>query len=196
MKEKLIIYGASGHGIVAADIALLNGYKKILFCDDDPNKDHLGDYPVIHSLDQEEGYDLFIAIGDNATRQMISERYTDIVTLIHPRAVIARSAVIEKGCIVMAGAVVNPLAHIGKGAIINTCSSIDHNDDIGRFAHISVGAHLAGGVNIGERVFVGAGAVVINNIDICDDSFIGAGAAVVSDISEKGTYIGVPARKL
>ncbi len=34
-----------------------------------------------------------------------------------------------------------------------------------------------------------------NNIVICSDCMIGAGAVVVSDIKERGTYVGVPARK-
>lgn len=196
MKKQLIIYGASGHGLVAADIAKLTGYQKILFYDDDLSKDQAGPFDVIHSFSDLNDYDLFIAIGNNKTRQQISSRFDEIVTLIHPSAIVADSVVIEKGCIVMADAVINPYAYIGEGTIINTCSSVDHEDQIGRFNHISVGAHLAGNVKTGDRVFAGAGAVVINNIDICDDVIIGAGAAVVKDITVKGTYIGVPAKKL
>ena len=36
MSKKLIILGASGHGKVAADIALRSGYDEILFLDDNP----------------------------------------------------------------------------------------------------------------------------------------------------------------
>ena len=35
-----------------------------------------------------------------------------------------------------------------------------------------------------------------NNIRICADCMVGAGAVVIRDISEAGTYIGVPAQKL
>ena len=35
MKDKIVIIGASGHGKVVADIAKLNGYKEIIFLDDD-----------------------------------------------------------------------------------------------------------------------------------------------------------------
>ena len=35
MRDKLVIIGASGHGKVIADIAKLNGYKEIIFLDDD-----------------------------------------------------------------------------------------------------------------------------------------------------------------
>ena len=54
---------------------------------------------------------------------------------------------------------------------------------------------MCGTVEVGNRTWVGAGATVSNNISICDDCMIGAGAVVVKDIKERGTYIGVPARK-
>ena len=43
---------------------------------------------------------------------------------------------------------------------------------------------------------IGVGACVKNNINIAPNCTIGAGAVVVKDISESGTYIGVPARKM
>jgi hypothetical protein len=33
--NRLIVIGASGHGKVVADIAVLNGYEDIVFLDDD-----------------------------------------------------------------------------------------------------------------------------------------------------------------
>lgn len=35
-----------------------------------------------------------------------------------------------------------------------------------------------------------------NNVRICEDVTVGAGAVVVGDITESGTYVGVPARKV
>lgn len=96
----------------------------------------------------------------------------------------------------MAGAVVNPGSTIGKGCIINTCSSVDHDCQIGDYVHISIGAHLAGTVILGKNTWVGAGATISNNIEITSCCMIGAGAVVINDIIEKGTYVGVPARKI
>ena len=196
MKKKLIIYGASGHGKVAADIARLNGYTDIVFFDDDVSKKTFGQYDVIHSFDGISDYDLFIAIGANQTREMISKRCDkQLVTLIHPSAVIANDTTIGQGVIVMANAVINSGSRIGNGTIINTCSSIDHDNRIADFCHISVGAHTAGSVNIEERVFLGAGSIVINNVSICKDVTIGAGGVAIHDIKEAGVYVGVPAVK-
>jgi len=49
---------------------------------------------------------------------------------------------------------------------------------------------------VGEGTMVGIGATVSNNVSVCDGCMIGAGAVVVKDITEPGTYAGVPARRL
>ena len=199
MKERpLIIIGAGGHGRVCANIAELIGYSQIWFLDDN-NTDM-----AIGKVSDFEQYlntaDFFVAIGNNAIREKITEQLfekkADIVTLIHPNAVIDKTAKIGNGTVIMAGAVINNSVVIGGGAIINTCSSVDHDCRIESYTHVSVGAHLAGTVYIGKRTMIGAGATVINNISICEDCMIGAGAVVVEDIKGKGTYIGVPARKI
>ena len=193
--NRLIIIGASGHGKVAADIAGLNGYTDIVFLDDNENVKSCGGYKVIGNSKTVTDGDVFIAIGYSEIRKRLSEG-RNVVTLIHPHAVIARDAVIGEGTVVMAGAVINPGARIGRGCIINTCSSVDHDCDIGDYCHVAVGAHLCGTVKTGESTWIGAGATVSNNINICGNCTIGVGCVVVKDIEEPGTYVGVPAKKI
>ena len=197
--NKLVIIGASGHGKVVADIAVLCGYDQIEFLDDDESLSNCGRWPVVGKTSKasENHDDLFIAIGNAETRKMMIERYSNkhLVTLIHPDAVIADGVTIGIGTVIMPGTVINPDVDIGKGCIINTSSSVDHDCLLENYVHISVGAHLSGTVHVGELTWIGAGAIVSNNIDICADCVIGAGAVVVNDIIESGTYVGVPAKK-
>lgn len=197
--KQLIIVGASGHGKVVADIARLKGYQTIVFLDDDPEIKQCGRYPVVgRSSDAKEiEGDVFVAIGNAKTRQRIqrSVDFKRIVTLIHPNAVVS-DARIGHGTAIMAGAVINPGAVVGEGCIINTSSSVDHDCRVGGYTHIAVGAHIAGSVEIGDETWIGAGATVSNNVSICPGCMIGAGSVVVEDITEPGTYVGVPARKL
>lgn len=198
--ERLIIIGASGHGRVCADIAELVGYKEIVFLDDNPMVKSCGGYPVLGTreyVSKIEG-NLFVAIGNCAARQSILKRLPKdrIVTLIHPQAIISRTAKVGLGSVVVGGAVINSNAVIGEGCIINTLSSVDHDCNIGDFVHVAVGCHLAGTVEVGNYCFLGAGSTVINNIRICGYTTIGAGAVVVNDITTPGVYVGVPARKL
>ena len=49
--------------------------------------------------------------------------------------------------------------------------------------------------HIGNRVSIGSNATLLP-VSICDDVVIGAGAVVTKDITEKGVYVGNPARKV
>ena len=55
---------------------------------------------------------------------------------------------------------------------------------------------MAGTVSVGTGTWIGIGSAVINNIGITGNCIIGAGAVVTRDITEPGTYVGVPARKI
>jgi len=48
---------------------------------------------------------------------------------------------------------------------------------------------------IGNRVSVGTNATILP-VNICDDVVIGAGSVVTKDITESGTYVGNPAKKM
>lgn len=144
--------------------------------------------------------DVVIAIGNSTIRETIQRRFEQqgfpIATLVHPQAVVAESAELDAGTVVMAGAVVNPFARLGKGCIVNTCASVDHDCVVADYVHVAVGAHLCGTVSVGTHTWIGAGAVVSNNVFVCADCMIGAGAAVVKAVVEAGTYVGVPAGKI
>lgn len=204
-KNTLLIIGAGGHGKVAADIAMRSKkYNAVCFFDDTVSKQQCMCFPVIGRCEEIfryiDLYDVFIAIGNAESRkrfmEKLIERGAQIATLIHPNAVIGQEVQIGVGSIMAAGAVLNPDCRIGKGCIVNTCASVDHDCRIGDYVHVSVGAHVAGTVTIGAGTWIGAGAVVNNDLHIADSSMIGSGAVVVNDIKERGTYVGVPARRL
>ena len=87
------------------------------------------------------------------------------------------------------------IAHIG-GIRING------NSKIGKYCRIQEGVTI-GATNgstdapiIGDNVYIGSGAKIIGNIFISSETCIGAGAVVVKTINERGTYAGVPAKKI
>lgn len=198
--NRLIIIGASGHGKVVADIAVLNGYEDIVFLDNDRGIKECAGFPVFgpDSMAAELEGDIFVAVGNADIRKRLMERDCGrhFPILIHPSAVVASSAIIGEGSVIMAGAVINPGALIGKGVIVNTSSSIDHDCVVEDYVHIAVGAHLSGTVTVGCGTWIGAGATISNNVNICGGCMIGAGAIVIKDINEQGTYIGVPAKEI
>src|SRR3990172_3176363 len=206
--RSVIVYGASGHGKVVADIALCAGYTLAGFLDDDPSKvgGVLLGAPIFSwealSRRREAWSDSAVAlgIGDNAHRERCFGRLRAsgivIATLVHPAAVIARSARLGAGTVAMARAVVNPDAVVGEGSILNTGSITEHDGDLGRFVHLSPNATLGGGVSIGDRTHVGLGAVVLPGVRVGADVRVGAGAAVHRPVEDGLTVVGVPARPM
>jgi sugar O-acyltransferase (sialic acid O-acetyltransferase NeuD family) len=204
-KNKLLIIGASGHGKVVADIAnKMNQWQQIAFLDDDGTiNERMGLQVIGKTIDAAkfiEDHEFVVAIGNNNTREKIQTQLekegATIATLIHPQAVIGENVEIEAGTVVMAGIVINCFSKVGKGCIINTGATIDHDNVIGDYVHISPGAHLAGTVEIGNKSWIGVGAVISNNLNLTNKVCIGAGAVVIKNITEPGTYVGVPVKKV
>lgn len=205
MNKRLVIIGASGQGKVVVDIALkLQKYDEILFLDDNENVKECMNFPVVGKSSDAEQYidsaEFIVAIGNAQIRKKVIEQLlhlnANITTLIHPMATIGHNVRIGEGTVVMAGVIINPDSVIGKACVINTCSSVDHDCVVDDYVHIAVGSHLCGTVSVGDATWIGAGATVINNISICPDCIIGSGAVVIKDIKERGTYIGVPAKRV
>lgn len=196
--DRLIIIGASGHGKVVADIAVLNGYEDIVFLDNNRAIKECAGWPVVGNSYEAPNGEVFVAIGNTEIRKKLCMMYESRVqpVLIHPNSVIAKDVEIGRGTVVMAGAVINPGVRIGKGVIVNTSSSIDHDCVVGDFCHVAVGAHLSGTVRVGTETWIGVGAIVSNNVSICSNCMVGAGAVVVKCIEKPGTYIGVPAKRM
>ncbi len=199
--NKLMIIGAGGHGRVLTDIAKKSGMEVAGYIDDAPEADSIDGIPVFRGNEKikefEKDHAFVIGVGNNKIRKKIAQMYPDVhyATLVHPTAVLGEYAVVEPGSVVMAGAVIQPYAHIGQHCIVNTGAIVEHDNKIGDYSHLSPGVVLAGTVQVGELCHIGVGAVVRNNLSICDDVVVGAGAAVVKDITESGTYVGVPAKK-
>ena len=198
--KRLAILGASGHGMVVAEIAELAGWKSITFFDDKYQEIEFDyDWPVSGNstdlLSMESDFDgVFIAIGDNATRQDFTQKFEDskLAVLKHPSAVVSKTALLGSGTVVMANVTINAKASIGIGAILNTGSTIDHQCELGNFVHVSPGVNLAGQVTVGEKTWIGVGASVIQNISIGTGTTIGSGSVVISDIPKNCVAAGVP----
>lgn len=190
--KRVVIFGASGHAHVIADIVTACGDKVEAFLDDNTSIEG-----VSGSISEYKTYiecEFVIGIGNPEIRKKLSGLPVKWYTAIHPSAVVSPRATIGEGTVVMPNAVINSGAIIGKHTIINTAAVVEHDNVIDDYVHISVGAKMGGAVRVGESTWVGIGATVNNNINICGGCIIGAGAVVVKDVKMKGTYIGIPAK--
>jgi UDP-N-acetylbacillosamine N-acetyltransferase len=193
--KQIYIYGASGHGLVVADIAHACGYDEVIFVDDGDNN-----FPSFEDITSNTHIPIALGIGSNKTRKKLFEKAESngfkLATLIHPSSIISPSADIGKGSVVMPSAVVNAKAKIGYGAILNSGCIIEHECDIANFVHISPNAALAGNVSIRELTHIGIGSNVIQGIDIGSNCVIGAGSVVVKNIKNNKKAYGNPCKEI
>jgi sugar O-acyltransferase (sialic acid O-acetyltransferase NeuD family) len=138
------------------------------------------------------------AIGSVARRELVQRvaRTRPLVTLVHPAAVVARTAELSPGAVLFAGTIVGARSRIGFGTIVNRAATIGHHTEIGMHSFIGPGASIAGGVTIGDGVRIGMGALVRDDITIGDDATIGMGAVCIGDVAAGATMIGNPARPM
>jgi len=202
LPEEIYIIGAGGHGKVAIRAAQACGHRVVAAFDDDPalvgqsvcGAPVVGGRALLHAYTPRP---TLIAIGDNATRMELAERF-DLpwLTLLHPAAFVDSTASIGWGVCVLAGAVVQVDAVIGDHTIVNDNATVEHDCIIGRGAHISCNACLTGEVKVGEGALIGAGAVILPRVEIGEFAIVGAGAVVTADVPARTTVVGNPARVL
>jgi sugar O-acyltransferase (sialic acid O-acetyltransferase NeuD family) len=200
--ERLVVYGAGGHGKVVAEILLASGQHIEGFLDDNAalSRPLVLGFPIFPAewLEKNAGAKVALGIGNNSQREQVAQRITrlrgKLISAIHPGAIVARSAAMSSGVVIMPAAVLNPDCHIGEGVIINTGAIVEHDVKIARYAHLAPRCVTGGGVEIGEFAQIGIGAVVLPGNRIGAHAVIGAGAVVIDDIPPSALAYGVPAR--
>jgi acetyltransferase EpsM len=205
IEKRLIVFGAGGHGKVVATIAAKAGFLLAGFADD--NDALHGSYtlglPVLGGLEwlyelAPETYAIALAVGDNCARMAVAQslisRHIEVATICSPSAVIAPSARIGRGAVVMPAVVLNADAVVGEGAILNTGAIVEHDVAIGHYAHVSPNATLGGGAMVGDLAHIAISATVLPLVRIGSRSVLGAGSVAVRDIPEGVVAFGSPAR--
>ena len=189
--KSIYIYGASGHGLVVADIAKACGYDSVLWIDDGDNM-----YPSFEEVDKTLPIPIAIGIGNNQLRAKIFEKILqanmNLVTLIHPSAVVSGSVTLGRGSVVMPNVVINANTTIGNACILNSSCVIEHENVIGDFVHIAPSAALAGNVTVMYFAHVGIGTSVKQGVTIGENSLIGAGSVVIKNIGSHQIAYGNP----
>jgi UDP-N-acetylbacillosamine N-acetyltransferase len=202
-EQTCVVYGVGGHGRVVADALECSSVKVAAVVDDDPalhGTELFGARVHGFSWIAEHAKETLVAlgIGDNGARMSAAERCrragATLLTVVHPSAIIAKSAELGQGVVVLARAVINARAKVGAGCIINTGAIVEHDVEVGDYAHVSPAAVLAGGSRLGTLSHLGAGAVVIDDIFVGARTIVGAGAVVTRHITDDVVSYGVPAR--
>ena len=206
MTAEIAIFGAGGYAFSVAEAAQAAGDWRVacFICDDgEPARGQAG-IPVLREsewlADGGGPSTGVVAIGDNWTRQEVVKRILRarpgfaFCSIVHPAAVVAPSARLGTGTVVLAGSVVGSRTQIGQHFSIFSNAVAEHDSALGDFGSLAPGAILGGAVRLGARSFVGLGASVLHSVTIGADAVIGAGSVVVADCPGLVVLAGAPAR--
>lgn len=172
-----------GKGGLAREVALYVKGKKFFF-ENEEIKDAL---PSILSI---------IAIGNGTIREKIVKENPNLIWGIVDVGHTYGEARVGIGSIICPGTILTTNITIGNHVLLNLNCTVGHDVVIDDYTTASPGVNISGNVTIGKRCYLGTNCVIRENIDICDDVIIGAGGVVVKDITEPGTYVGNPVKKL
>jgi acyl carrier protein len=179
-------------------------WDRILLLDDDPSKhgqtrlglDVVGAFDALGDADpeQDEAVNLVTrtCAGRAGARARIASFGVPLVSLIYPgidllgveladevtaypMASLGAEARLERGAVVLIGALVGHGAHIGEGSIIAPLAVINAR------------------VTLGKGVYVGSNATILPDLTIGDGATIAANSVVFSDVPAGATALGVPA---
>lgn len=143
--------------------AAMGVFSRIAFLDDIQTGGEILDICENFYPYAEEFSDLFPAFGDGALRMGWITRLEDcgivIPTLVHPTAVVSRTAGIFPATVVAAQAVIQPEVVVEKGCIIGAGAVVDHNSLIGYGCHIDSGAVVSARCMVPALQKVSAGGV-------------------------------------
>ena len=199
--KRIAIVGAGGHGKVVADLVRAGDAFEIAAFVDELATQRDGDLylgaKVLAGADalsraRKLGIDYALAgFGDCKARLGCCERLVahgfEIVSAIHPRAIVSPDVVIGAGTVVCAGAIVGAAARLGESVIVNSAASVDHDCVLEDGVHLEPGAHLGPSVHVGRGTTIGLGAVVAKGRRIGAHARVGAGVVVRDDLADGAT---------
>lgn len=146
------------------------------------------------------GDGLLMAIGDPNAKQsigtMLRARGARFEQLVHPSAVIARSAKLGEGVVICPQCVVSANVTLGELVALNCTTSVGHDAVVGDFSTLSAHVDLMGAAKLEACVFMGSGSRVLPKVTVKSGAKIGAGATIMRTVQEGVTMYIPPARRL
>lgn len=162
----------------------------------------IGSHEDLFALDSLQGMQFALSMGDNSVRRRLAEKLMaaggELPNLLHPSALISRSAKLGKGVCIEAFVVLQPNTEIGSNTIIRHHSVVCHNTRVGAHSFIAAHSVIGAYLELEESVFVGLGAIAISGKvqRIGENSVIGAGAVLTKEVAPADVMAGNPARPI
>jgi len=144
------------------------------------------------------GDGLLLGIGIPGIRRRLAEglaaRGGRFLTLVHPTAVVAPSAVIGEGATVCPHGIVSADAVLGRCVLVNYHASVAHDAAVGDYAVLAPYATLGGFAQVGADVFLGLHASIGPGRQVGARSKVSANSCALADVPPDTLVWGVPGR--
>lgn len=211
---KIIIIGGRGTAIVIADqmydakvrfgldIEVLG-----LALDDHSGGDSLSGYPILCGI--RELYDKYGSYDDikfvySLYRPDVMHDRTQLLydlniplnkfcNFVHPSVMLAKSAKMGFGNILLANVVVNCNAVIGNFNTVNSGTLLGHDITIGNNNYIAGQVCVGSGLSIGNENFIGLNTSIRNGIRIGSNNVVGMSSNITKDVADNCVLYGNPA---
>jgi len=196
--KRIVVVGAGGHGKVVADaVRAGDAFEVAAFADELATQRDgdlflgariiAGDGALARARELGIGYAI-AAFADCKARLGCCERLLahgfEIVTVVHPRAIVAGDVTIGAGTFLAAGAIVGTATVLGESAIINTGAIVDHDCVLEDAVHVEQGACLGARVRVGRVTTIGIGATVTKDRRIGAHAWIAPATLLTCDVED------------
>jgi UDP-3-O-[3-hydroxymyristoyl] glucosamine N-acyltransferase len=119
--------------------------------------------------------------------------------IIEDYVTIGNNVVLQGNVKIASGSTIRDGCILKHGTIITNGALLKRNVFMGPNTITLGGTHkreTIHGTVIGENCYIGGGSQIAANTKICDNVVVGALTFVNKDITEPGTYVGIPAKKI
>ncbi len=182
-------YNILGYAAESAKCGENNGKYKVIMSDEDLVK-------------YEKKISIVLGVGNPDLRSALISKYSEnpnisFPNIIHPNVVGDWSRIeLGVGNVICANNVFTTDIAIKNFNHFNLACTTGHDVEIGSYNVINPTANISGGITIGDNNLIGTGAQILENINVGHMNTIGAGSVVTKEISDKGVYVGIPARRI
>lgn len=149
---------------------------------------YVEDADLVAHLKRSSGKSYIIGFTDQKMRAMYRELMESNgaipVNVIHPTAVLAKSAMLGVGNYVAAHAVISSEARVGDHNIVNIATTLGHNTIIGNNNIFNPGTRISGCVVIGDGCLFGANSFVYQGVQVCSSCLIDAQTYLNQNLEE------------
>lgn len=198
--EKIIIIGAGGHAseiveyienINLSKYASTVKYDIVGVIDDDFQNFSKYQYTykylgTITNHEYQKNISYVIGIANLKYRKSIVENFLNngckFINIIHPTAMISKTAKIGLGNVISHNVSIGPMANIGNFNVINSRVTIGHDSSIQDFNFLSPVVALGGNTSLESHNLIGTSACTIPGISIGSSNTVMAGMVINKSI--------------